>query len=67
MHFANNKLVTLEFCRAMGFFYISLLVLAVFCLESEVPSFKNGTGQGTTNLAEMKAADPLKWNSWRKR
>jgi hypothetical protein len=43
------------------------IFLAVFCPENEAPPFNNGTGNGTTNLAELKAADPEKWNSWRRR
>jgi hypothetical protein len=39
----------------------------VFCPDSEVPQFNNGTGRGTTNVAELKKANPLNWNSWRKR
>ena len=44
-----------------------LFFLAVMCAESSVPPFNNGTGVGTTNLQALKNADPLMWNSWRKR
>ena len=42
-------------------------IQAVICPESEVPAFNNGTGQGTTNLMELKKTDPIMWNSWRNR
>ena len=36
-------------------------IQAVICPESEVPAFNNGTGQGTTNLMELKkTAESLK-------
>jgi hypothetical protein len=44
-----------------------VICVAVFCDEKEVPPFNNGTGKGTTNLKELKTADPVRWNSWRKR
>jgi hypothetical protein len=53
--------------KQYGSLIFTLIYSAVFCPEKEVPSFKAGTGMGTTNLAELKAADPVKWNSWRKR
>ena len=42
-------------------------VPAVFCDEDKIPSFVNGTEQGTIDWEEKKAANPERWNAFQSR
>ena len=43
------------------------MFLAVYCSEETIPKFRNDSGVGTINVEEVKLAEPLDWNAFRKR
>ena len=45
---------------------ISFFPTAVFCNESKIPQFINGTEPGTIDQEERKAIDPERWNAFGK-